>query len=232
MVDPETVAQAITNQTILVSIMHANSETGTIQPISDISEITRQHGVLLHTDAAQSLGKVPVRVADLGVDLLSLAGHKVYGPKGVGALYIRNGTKIEPFMHGAGHESGRRAGTENVLLDVGLGAACQLAQDWLQNPQIQGLRDYFWSGLKARFAEKIVLNGHPTQRLPNTLNISFIGQSGHDILAKLEGVAASTGSACHSSGVGLSPCSQSDGSAPGNSHGRNSFQSGKIHNKS
>jgi cysteine desulfurase len=231
MVDPETVAQAITDQTILVSIMHANNETGTIQPISEISEITRKHGVLLHSDAAQSLGKVHVRVDDLGVDLLSLAGHKVYGPKGVGALYIRNGMKIEPFMHGAGHESGRRAGTENVLLDVGLGAACQLAQDWLENPQIQDLRDYFWSGLKTQFAEKVVLNGHPTQRLPNTLNISFIGQSGHDILARLEGVAASTGSACHSTGVELSPVLKAMGLPPETGMGAIRFSLGRSTTK-
>lgn len=205
MVDPDAVAQAITDQTILVTVMHANNETGTIQPIAEISEITRQHEVLLHTDAAQSLGKIPVRVDDLGVDLLSLAGHKVYGPKGVGALYIRKDVMLEPFMHGAGHESGRRAGTENVLLDVGLGAACLLARDWLGDSRIQELRDYFWSGLKARFDEKVVLNGHPGQHLPNTLNVSFPGQSGNDILARLEGVAASTGSACHSAGIEISP---------------------------
>ncbi len=231
MVDPDDVAQAITDQTILVSVMHANNETGTIQPISEISEITHRYGVLLHTDAAQSLGKVPVRVADLGIDLLSLAGHKVYGPKGVGALYIRNGTKIEPFMHGAGHESGRRAGTENVLLDVGLGVACQLAQDWLQNSQIQDLRDYFWSGLKALFGDKVVLNGHPSQRLPNTLNISFIGQSGHDILARLEGVAASTGSACHSTGIELSPVLKAMGLSPETGMGAIRFSLGRATTK-
>lgn len=228
MVDPDAVAQAITDQTILVSVMHANNETGTIQPVSEIAKITRKHKVLLHTDAAQSLGKVPVRVTDLGVDLLSLAGHKVYGPKGVGALYIRNGTKIEPFMHGAGHESGRRAGTENVLLDVGLGAACQLAQNWLHSSQIQDLRDYFQAGLKARFGEKVVLNGHPTQRLPNTLNISFIGQSGNDILARLEGVAASTGSACHSAGIELSPVLKAMGLPPETGMGAIRFSLGRT----
>ena len=231
MVDPDAVAQAITDQTILVSIMHANNETGTIQPIAEISAITRQHGVLLHTDAAQSLGKVPVRVDDLGVDLLSLAGHKVYGPKGVGALYIRNGTKIEPFMHGAGHESGRRAGTENVLLDVGLGAACQLAQDWLGKPQVQDLRDYFWSGLEAQFGERVVLNGHPSQRLPNTLNVSFPGQSGNDILAKLDGVAASTGSACHAAGIEISPVLKAMGLSPETSMGAIRFSLGRSTTK-
>jgi len=213
-VDPDAVEKAITDRTILVSVMHANNETGAIQPIAEISAITRRHGVLLHTDAAQSLGKVAVRVDDLGVDLLSLAGHKVYGPKGVGALYIRKGVQLEPFMHGAGHESGRRAGTENVLLDVGLGAACELAQKWLGNPQIQHLRDYFQAELKARFGDRIAFNGHPTQRLPNTLNVSFIGRSGNDILAGLEGVAASTGSACHAAGIEISPVLKAMGLSP------------------
>ena len=121
LVDPDDVAAAIRPETVLVSVMHANNEVGTIQPIAEISRITREAGVLLHSDAAQSVGKIPTRVDDLGVDLLSVAAHKFYGPKGVGALYVREGTRLEPFMHGAGHESGRRAGTENVLLDVGLG---------------------------------------------------------------------------------------------------------------
>ncbi|MDX8411150.1 MAG: cysteine desulfurase family protein [Mariprofundaceae bacterium] len=205
MVDPDDVAAAMTERTILVSIMHANNEVGTIQPIAEISRITRDQGVLLHTDAAQSLGKVPARVSDLGVDFLSLAGHKLYGPKGVGALYIRDGIQIEPFMHGAGHESGRRGGTENVLLDVGLGAACELAHDWIESPQILELRDAFWVMLQEAFEERVVLNGHPTARLPNTLNVSFIDQSGPELLAKLHGVAASTGSACHAGAVELSP---------------------------
>lgn len=205
MVDPDDVAGAITDRTILVSIMHANNEVGTIQPIAEISRMTRERNVLFHTDAAQSLGKIPTRVSELGVDFLSLAGHKVYAPKGVGALYIRDGIQIEPFMHGAGHESGRRAGTENVLLDVGLGAACELAQDWIESPQILELREYFWASLQEAFKERVVLNGHPVARLPNTLNVSFIGQSGPDLLAKLDGVAASTGSACHAGAIELSP---------------------------
>ena len=205
MIDPDDVTSAIKDRTILVSIMHANNEVGTIQPITEISRMTRKRGVLFHTDAAQSLGKIPTRVSELGVDLLSLAGHKVYAPKGVGALYKRDGIQIEPFMHGAEHESGRRAGTENVLLNVGLGVACELAQDWIEKPKIFQLRDHFWARLQETFEECVVLNGHPIARLPNTLNVSFIGQSGSTLLAKLNGVAASTGSACHAGIIELSP---------------------------
>jgi cysteine desulfurase len=205
LVDPDDVAAAITDQTILVSVMHANNEVGTIQPIAEISDMTRRHGVLFHTDAAQSLGKIPVRVSELGVDLLSLAGHKVYAPKGVGALFIRHGVQLEPFMHGAGHEAGRRAGTENVLLDVGLGRACELAHDWIGMPRVRQLRDRFWRGIQEIFGDDVVLNGHPVKRLPNTLNVSFRGRSGTGILAGLTGIATSTGSACHSGRVEISP---------------------------
>lgn len=185
--------------------MHANNEVGTVQPIAEISRITRDRGILLHTDAAQSVGKIPAGVGELGVDLLSLAGHKVYAPKGVGALYIRQGVLLEPLLHGAGHEAGRRAGTENVLLDVGLGAACELARAWVGMPRVRELRDHFWAGLREAFGDRVVLNGHPVERLPNTLNVSFIGRVGAEILSGLEGVAASTGSACHEGAVELSP---------------------------
>ena len=204
-VDPDDVRRAITPQTVLVSIMHANNEVGTIQPISDISRITRERGILLHTDAAQSIGKIGTRVGELGVDLLSIAGHKCYGPKGVGALYIREGVRLEPLIHGAGHESGRRAGTENVLLNVGLGAASALAEHWVGMESVQQLRDLFWNLLQERFGNRIVLNGHPDARLPNTLNVGFVARVGSEILARMEGVAASTGSACHSGSVELSP---------------------------
>src|SRR5262249_52749573 len=170
-VAPDDVRRAITPHTVLVSIMHANNEVGTIQPISEISRITREHGILFHTDAAQSIGKINTRVDELGVDLLSIAGHKCYGPKGVGALYIREGVRLEPLIHGAGHESGRRAGTENVLLDVGLGAACALAEQWIGMESVRHLRDLFWSQLQERFGDRVVLNGHPNDRLPNTLNV-------------------------------------------------------------
>jgi cysteine desulfurase len=204
-VDPDDVRRAMTSDTILISVMHANNEVGTIQPIAEISRIAREHGILIHTDAAQSVGKIPAKVGELGVDLLSVAGHKLYGPKGVGALYIRAGVQIEPLIHGAGHESGRRAGTENVLLDVGLGAACELAESWIDRQSIRELRDLFWRRLNEEFDHDVVLNGHPTDRLPNTLNVSFPGRVGMEILHRLDGVAASTGSACHSGAVDLSP---------------------------
>jgi cysteine desulfurase len=204
-VDPEDVRRAVVPATILISVMHANNEVGTIQPIAEISRIAREHEILFHTDAAQSVGKIPAKVGELGVDLLSVAGHKLYGPKGVGALYVRAGVQLEPLIHGAGHEAGRRAGTENVLLDVGLGAACELAGSWLGRPSIPNLRDLFWRRLTEEFGGKVVLNGHPTGRLPNTLNVCFPGKVGTEILHRLDGVAASTGSACHSGSVELSP---------------------------
>lgn len=206
-VSPEHVRQSIRPGTILVSVMHANNEVGTIQPIVEIARITREHGVLLHTDAAQSAGKIPTQVADLGVDLLSVAGHKLYAPKGVGALYVRQGLHIEPLMHGAGHEAGRRAGTENVLLDVALGAACELAKANLEarRTHLTELRDYFHTGMTRLFGDALRLNGHVSKRLPNTLNVTFPGHIGSEVLAALEGVAASTGSACHSGRHELSP---------------------------
>jgi len=204
-VDPDDVHRAITAETVIISVMHANNEVGTIQPIPEISAIAREAGIFFHTDAAQSIGKIPCTVDELGVDLLSVAGHKLYAPKGIGALYIRKGTEIEPLMHGAGHEQGRRAGTENVLLAVALGAACTLAQRWIGMPQVQALRDRFWDEQQKVFGERISLNGHPIERLPNTLNVNFIGRTGADILARLPEVAASTGAACHSGSVTLSP---------------------------
>ena len=141
----------------------------------------------------------------MGVDLLSVAGHKLCAPKGIGALYIRTGVQLEPLIHGAGHETGRRAGTENVLRDVGLGAACELARSWVGSGSVQQLRDLFWNLLSKEFGNCVVLNGHPVERLPNTLNVSFPGKVGAEILRGLEGVAASTGSACHAGSVELSP---------------------------
>jgi cysteine desulfurase len=185
--------------------MHANNEVGTIQPIDEIGAIAREHGIRFHTDAAQSVGKIPAKVDRLGVDLLTIAGHKLYAPKGVGVLYVRRGVELEPLIHGAGHELGRRAGTESALLAVGLGAACALAQDRKPMERIQALRDRFWEALQDRFGDRVVLNGHATQRLPNTLNVSFVGEVGADILGQLSGIAASTGSACHSGRIELSP---------------------------
>ena len=204
-VDPEDVRKALTPRTVLVSIMHANNEVGTVQPIAEIAAIARAAGVLMHSDAAQSVGKIPTRVDELGVDLLSVAGHKLYAPKGVGALFIRRGTRIEPFVHGAGHEQGRRAGTENVLLDVALGAACEVAMRWLGMSTVRELRDRFEARLKELFGEKLTVNGAGAERLPNTANVNFVGQVGANVLARLSGVAASTGSACHAGSVELSP---------------------------
>lgn len=204
-VDPEDVRRALTPRTLLVSIMHANNEVGTVQPIAEIAAIARKAGVLVHTDAAQSVGKIPARVNDLGVDLLSVAGHKLYAPKGVGAIFIRRGTRIDPFVHGAGHEQGRRAGTENVLLDVGLGAACEVAARWIGMPAVRALRDRFEARLEERFGDGLTVNGAGAERLPNTANVNFVGRVGADVLARLAGVAASTGSACHAGSVELSP---------------------------
>ena len=213
-VDPDEVQRAITPRTVLVSIMHANNEVGTIQPITEVSRITREHRILLHTDAAQSVGKIPTDVNALGVDLLTIAGHKVYAPKGIGALYVRRGTPVEPLIHGAGHEGGRRAGTESALLTIGLGAACELAGDRAPMQRVQALRDRFWQRLEAAFGDRVVLNGHPVHRLPNTLNVSFVGHVGAEILGRLDGIAASTGSACHTGHVELSPVLKAMGVAP------------------
>ena len=213
-IDPDDLRKAITPRTILVSIMHANNEVGTIQPIEDCARIAHEHGVLFHTDAAQSVGKIPTNVNRLGVDLLSIAGHKVYAPKGVGALFVRRGVSIEPLIHGAGHEGGRRAGTESALLAVGLGKACELARDLTPMDQVRALRDHFWQELQKRFGNRVVLNGHPTHRLPNTLNVSFVGRIGAEILARLDGIAATTGSACHSGRIELSPVLEAMGISP------------------
>ena len=204
-IDPDDLRRAMTPDTVLVSVMHANNEVGTILPIEACSAVAREYGVAFHTDAAQSVGKISTRVDDLGVDLLSIAGHKIHAPKGIGALYARAGTKLEPLVHGAGHEHGRRAGTESAMLAAALGEACRLARDRSQMASIRRLRDRFWSALQQRFGDRVALNGHPELRLPNTLNVSFVGREGAKVLARLEGVAASTGSACHSDRVELSP---------------------------
>jgi cysteine desulfurase len=213
-IDPDDVRQAITSRTILISIMHANNEVGTTQPIAEVARIARERSIPLHTDAAQSVGKIATDVNALGVDLLTIAGHKVYAPKGVGALYVRRATPVEPLIHGAGHEGGRRAGTESALLAVGLGKACELARDLAPMEGIRALRDRFWQRLQTEFGERVVLNGHPEHRLPNTLNVSFVGLVGAEVLARLDGVAASTGSACHTGHVELSPVLKAMGVAP------------------
>jgi len=229
-VDPNDVRKAIDRKTTLVSIMHANNEVGTIQPIEEIAAIAREHGVLMHTDAAQSLGKIPVNVDELGVDLLSVAGHKLYAPKGVGALYLRRGVKLEPLIHGAGHESGRRAGTENIPYIAGLGAACQIArQSLLQaSERLRQLRNRLWNHLRTDLGERIVLNGHPERRLPNTLNVNFVGRIGAELLQQIPEIAASTGSACHEGHVTLSPVLKAMGVPPEIGRGAVRFSVGRF----
>ncbi len=198
-VDPAGLADTLRDDTVLVSIMHANNEVGTIQPIEEIAAITRPRGILLHTDAAQSVGKIPLSVDDLGVDLLSLAGHKFYATKGVGALYLRRGTPMQPVLVGAGHESGLRPGTENVPAIVGLGEAARIVTETSSEhgQSLRRLRDRLHD-LLAEAISGLLLNGHPEQRLPNTLNLSFPGVDGRDLLARAAAeVAASVGSACH-----------------------------------
>jgi len=196
--DPDTVRRAISEKTILISVMHANNEVGTIQPLAEIGAISREKGIIFHTDAAQSVGKIPTKVDDLLVDLLTIAGHKLYAPKGIGALFIRNGIRVKPFLHGAGQEGGLRAGTENVPYIAGLGKAAELAVGHLGagDARILSLREYFHKKLSERVGG-VELNGHPTRRLPNTLNVSFRGIVGAELLAKTPEIATSTGSACH-----------------------------------
>ncbi len=206
-VDPADVELAIEDGTILITIMLANNETGTLQPIQEIAQIARRHGVLVHTDAAQALGKLPVRVDELRVDMLTIAGHKLYAPKGIGALYVRHGLQLEPLVYGGGQEAGLRAGTENVAYMVALGSACTLVQQQLtaSQPRLQQLRDSLQHHLEHNLAGSIYLNGHETERLPNTLNISVEGVTGEEVLAATPQIASSTGSACHEGNTDPSP---------------------------
>lgn len=198
-VAPEALRAALRPETALVSVMHANNEIGTIQPLAEIAAIVKQHGVLLHTDAAQSAGKVPLDVSALGVDLLTLAGHKFYATKGVGALYVRAGTPIAPLLTGGEQERGLRAGTENVPAIVGLGEAARLARERLPlaTPHLKALRDLLHEKLLEAIPG-LLLNGHPEERLPNTLHLFFPGVAGRELLDRAAAeVAASLGSACH-----------------------------------
>jgi cysteine desulfurase len=196
---------AITSSTALVTIMHSNNETGVFQPVQEAARFARRAGARVHTDAAQSVGKVPIDVRSLDVDLLSIAGHKLYAPKGVGALYMRRGTVLEPLTLGAGHERGLRPGTENVASIVAFGTACALAQRDLdaQHMRVRVLRDRLWERL-AQAIPHLALNGHPVNRLPNTLNVRFPRVSGEALLAATPQIAASTGSACHEGGESAS----------------------------
>jgi cysteine desulfurase len=206
MVDPVDVEAAITNKTILITIMHANNEVGTIEPIEEIATIARRHGIAVHTDAAQSAGKIPVKVGNLGVDLLSIAGHKLYAPKGIGALFAKKGLVMEKLLLGAGQERGRRAGTENVMQIVGLGKACEIAKRDLagNRRKMQETREQLYNGLHER-VPTIRLNGHPDKRLPNTLSVGFQGVDADRMLERVgDSVAASAGAACHSDSVSIS----------------------------
>ena len=207
MVDPEAIREAVTDRTVLISIMHANNEIGTIEPIREIGYIARQRGIVMHTDAVQTVGKIPVRVDDLNVDLLSLAAHKLYGPKGTGALYVRRKTPLAPVLFGGRQEGGRRTGTENVPGIVGLGKACEIAARDLpfQMDRLNTLRN----SLKKRIVENIpdlAVNGHPFRRLPHILSVSFRSLSGETIVRELDerGIAASAGAACTADAVTVS----------------------------
>jgi len=208
LVDPAALERVITDRTLLVTVMHSNNEVGTIEPIAELAAIAHNHGALMHTDAAQSIGKVPINVDDLGVDLLSVAGHKLYAPKGIGALYLRGGLEPARLMHGATHENGRRPGTENVLEIVGLGAACEIIGRDLDHHRrhFAKMRDRLHNGLLRELGEdSLRLNGHPEVRLPNTLSVSFRGVEANALVAAIgDVVAVSAGAACHADGVELS----------------------------
>ena len=207
---------ALQRPTALVSIMHSNNEVGTLQPIQEMARMVHDSGTLMHCDAAQSLGKLSIDVKALDVDLLTIAGHKLYAPKGVGALYVRQGINLEPLIHGAGHEAGRRAGTENVPYVVGLGQAAELVHRSLPSAthQLQHHRDRLWQHLQQQLGDRVSLNGHPADRLPNTLNVSFRGWIGSELLAAIPEIAASTGSACHEGYVSISPVLKAMGMEP------------------
>ena len=204
LINPDDIRKAITNKTILISIAHSNNEVGTIEPIEEIGRIAREHNAYFHTDAVQSFGHIRVNVDDLNVNLLSVSAHKLYGPKGIGALYIRKGTKVIPFMHGGDQERKRRASTENVPAIVGFGKAVEIARDRMNEEakQLEALRDKLIKGIFEKI-DHVRLNGHPAQRLPNNVNVAFEFVEGESMLLNLdmEGIAASTGSACSSASL-------------------------------
>jgi cysteine desulfurase len=208
LVDPGTLAAALSEETVLVSIMAANNETGALQPIGELAAMAHEHGALFHCDAAQAAGKIPVNVDQLGVDLLTVVGHKMYAPKGAAALYVREGVRLEPVVYGGGQERSLRSGTENVALAVALGTAAELATEELSNGtpnRIATWRYTLHQELADALPGRVHLNGPDKQRLPNTLNISIAGMLGHELLAATPQIAASTGSACHSGAHTPSP---------------------------
>jgi len=235
LVSPEDIKKAITDKTILISVMHANNEIGTIQPIAQIGKIAKEKGIALHTDAVQSVGHIPVNVNELNVDLLSLSAHKFYGPKGVGALYIRKGIRINRLLHGGDQEKGRRASTSNVSGIVGMAKAIELCKEKLdEEAKFQsGLRDTLIKGLTAKI-ERVYLNGHSKLRLPNNINMSFEYIEGESMLLNLDmlGVAASTGSACTSSSLEPSHVLLAIGRPHDLAHGSLRFSLGRWTKKS
>lgn len=229
-VDPASVFRSLRPETALVSVMHANNEVGTLQPIAEIAAIARAHGCLMHTDAAQSAGKVPLDVAAMGVDLLTLAGHKFYAPKGIGALYVRTGTPIKPIQFGADQEQALRPGTENVSHIVGLGVAAKLAREQLTTTtsSLLTMRTALYSRLSSA-VPGLLVNGHPEHCLPNTLHVSFPAVSGRDLLAACaEQVSASVGSACHSHGDAVSGVLEAMACTPERARGAVRLSVGKM----
>ena len=206
-VEPERLEEACRADTRLVSVMHANNETGVIQPIREIADICQARDIVLHTDASQSVGKIHAFVDELGVDLLTITGHKLYAPKGIGALFVRRGTAIEPFLRGAGHEAGLRPGTENVAYIMGLGQAASLASKGMDDAgeRLAMLRDRLYATLASTIGERLTVNGKKAARLPNTLSVNFPDVVGGELLARLPDLCASTGSACHSGMTQMSP---------------------------
>ncbi len=215
-VEPEAIEAALRPHTRLVSVMHANNETGVIQPIRQIVELCHANQVLVHTDAAQTVGKIRTMVGEMGVDMLSLAGHKIYAPKGVGALYVNRSVPLEPVLCGAGHENGLRPGTENTPYIVALGQACSLVRKALDESadRMAMLRDRLWGKLRAEIGPQLGLNGHASERLPNTLSVNFPGAVGAQLLARIPELCASTGSACHSGTTRVSPTLAAMGVSP------------------
>lgn len=208
MVDPSEIEKAISSTTCLITIMHANNEVGTLQPIEEIAAIARKYHIPLHTDACQSVGKIDCDISILNVDLMTIAGHKMYAPKGIGALYIKKGIQLENFLYGAGQENGKRPGTENVAYIAGLGKACEIAYKELKNTQfhLQKMTTRLLTNLASGLDNSFVINGHPSIKLPNTLSISIDGISGHALMEKLgDQVIFSTGSACHEGITSISP---------------------------
>ncbi len=230
-VSTEDIGKALRPDTILVSVMHSNNEVGTLQPIEAIGAICKKSDVLFHCDASQSTGKVPLDVKKLNVGFLTIAGHKLYAPKGIGALYTKQGIIIEPLIHGASQERSYRAGTENVPYIVGLGKAAELAQELLKTSHLKDIKDYFFTKLSGSFGEAIHVNGDYENSLPNTLNISFIGKVGADILAGVPQINASTGSACHSGSKTISPVLAAMGVNPDVALGAVRFSVGKYTTK-